>query len=130
MCKKCSVYFVLFFIPVFLFSQNKYSISVDLNHVKNDKVKVVILTPQITSEEIIYVMPDVIPGSYSQKNYGRFISSFKAYSTKGKKLSVTHSEKQQSKVEYLLSRLLPDLRFEKTSNEAMGKPPNGSQKAC
>ena len=93
MCKKCSVYFVLFFIPVFLFSQNKYSISVDLNHVKNDKVKVVILTPQITSEEIIYVMPDVIPGSYSQKNYGRFISSFKAYSTKGKKLSVTHSEK-------------------------------------
>lgn len=93
MSKKYFVYFLFFLLPVFLFSQDKYSISVDLNHVKNDQVKVVIHTPKITAEEIIYVMPDVIPGSYSQKDYGRFLSDFKAYSTKGKKLSVTHLDK-------------------------------------
>ena len=84
---------MFFLVPVFLFSQNKYSISIDLNHVKNDKIKVVINTPEITAEELIYVMPDVIPGSYSQKEYGRFLSDFKAYSTKGKKLNVTHLDK-------------------------------------
>lgn len=93
MSKKCFAYFLFFLAPVFLFSQDKYSISLDLNHVKNDKLKVVINTPKITAEELIYVMPDVIPGSYSQKEYGRFLSDFKAYSTKGKKLNVTHSDK-------------------------------------
>jgi len=65
-----------------------YKITVDLVHVENDRVKVIIETPMITSKEVDYVMPAVIPGSYKQKDFGRFIYDFKAYSIKGKKLKV------------------------------------------
>lgn len=65
-----------------------YSITVDLVNVADDRVKVVIHTPVTNKKEIDYVMPAVIPGSYKQKDFGRFIYDFKAYSVKGKKLKV------------------------------------------
>lgn len=80
---------------VFLFSallaaaQGKYRISLDLKRVVNDRVKVEIHLPEISDSIVEYVMPAVIPGSYSRKDYGRFVSGFKAYSLKGRRLKFT-----------------------------------------
>lgn len=72
-------------------AQDRYRISVDLNKVKDDRVKVVVQTPSVTDSVIEYVMPAVIPGSYSRKDFGRFVNEFKAYTDKGKKLKFTRS---------------------------------------
>lgn len=65
-----------------------YEITVDLVNVENDRVKVVINTPAVMAEEVEYVMPAVIPGSYKTKDFGRFIYNFKAYNIKGRKMKV------------------------------------------
>jgi predicted metalloprotease with PDZ domain len=70
-------------------AQQSYRISVNLAKVKGDRVRVKVMVPQVTDSIVEYVMPAVIPGSYSRKDYGRFIESFKAYTDKGKKLKFT-----------------------------------------
>lgn len=72
-------------------AQEKYRISVDLKKVKNDRVKVVVQPPAVSDSIIEYVMPAVIPGSYSRKDFGRFVNNFQAYTDKGKKLKFTKS---------------------------------------
>ncbi|ARS36972.1 hypothetical protein [Pontibacter actiniarum] len=67
-------------------AQNAYNISLDLKNVQSDQVKVVINTPEVKEKEATYIIPSVIPGSYAQKDYGRFVSQFKAYDAKGRKL--------------------------------------------
>ncbi|WP_460919211.1 M61 family metallopeptidase [Pontibacter brevis] len=74
-------------------AQQAYTVSLDLKNVLNDKVKVVVNTPEVKEDRITYIIPSVIPGSYSQKDYGRFISKFKAYDAKGKKLKTTQQGK-------------------------------------
>ncbi|MBC6991733.1 peptidase M61 [Hymenobacter sp. BT491] len=65
-----------------------YQITLDLQHVTNDQVRVTIDTPPIKEAQAIYVMPSVVPGSYSKKDYGRFVTNFKALDKKGKSLKV------------------------------------------
>ncbi|MFD2786852.1 M61 family metallopeptidase [Hymenobacter rubripertinctus] len=65
-----------------------YHIRLDLAHVTNDRVKVVINTPTIQEDQATYVMPSVVPGSYSKKDYGRFVTGFKAFDKNGKALKV------------------------------------------
>ncbi|SNR49441.1 M61 family metallopeptidase [Hymenobacter mucosus] len=68
-----------------------YQIALDLQHVQNDRVRVVVNTPPVKEEQVTYVMPSVVPGSYSKKDYGRFVTSFKAYDKKGKSLKVKNN---------------------------------------
>ena len=65
-----------------------YQIALDLQHVTDDRVPVVVRTPPVTADEVTYVMPSVIPGSYSRKDYGRFVTDFAAYDDRGQKLKV------------------------------------------
>jgi predicted metalloprotease with PDZ domain len=83
------ILFLLLLISVSIVSaQDKYEIFLDLNKVKKDRVKVSLKAPDIKNDVVEYVMPAVIPGSYSRKDYGRFIEKFKAYDKKGKSLKV------------------------------------------
>ncbi|SHI44837.1 Predicted metalloprotease, contains C-terminal PDZ domain [Hymenobacter daecheongensis DSM 21074] len=65
-----------------------YQIALDLQKVANDQVRVVITTPPVKEAQATYVMPSVVPGSYSKKDYGRFVTNFTAYDKQGKKLKV------------------------------------------
>ncbi|MFN7013365.1 MAG: peptidase M61, partial [Bacteroidia bacterium] len=71
-----------------LLAQDRYRISVNLNQVNNDKVKVIMYTPSIKEDKATYIMPTVIPGSYTVKDYGRFIEKFTAYDVNGKKMKI------------------------------------------
>ncbi|UOQ73397.1 M61 family metallopeptidase [Hymenobacter cellulosilyticus] len=65
-----------------------YQIDLDLEHATNDQVRVVIKTPPVKEAQATYVMPSVVPGSYSRKDYGRFVQNFLAFDRKGQKLKV------------------------------------------
>jgi predicted metalloprotease with PDZ domain len=81
-----AVTFLLSFTTVI--AQSKYEITADLSSVKKDKVKVVVKTPLVTAETVDWVVPKMIPGSYSVKDFGRFVEGFTALDEKGKKLPV------------------------------------------
>lgn len=74
------------------FSQSKkgttYHYTVDLTKVVDDKVYVELSTPSITTPEITFSLPKIIPGTYSIADYGRFITDFQALDKKGKPLTV------------------------------------------
>lgn len=63
-------------------------VAIDLIDVKEDKVGVTVFAPKITSEIITYSIPKIIPGTYSNDNYGRYIDDLKAFDKKGMPLEV------------------------------------------
>jgi predicted metalloprotease with PDZ domain len=70
------------------FTQNAVQVTMDLNAVSNDRVAVTVAPPKIKTDETIYFVPKIIPGTYSEDDYGRFIENMKAFDSKGKELSV------------------------------------------
>ncbi|MGB0838569.1 MAG: hypothetical protein ACPGXL_00440 [Chitinophagales bacterium] len=73
-------------------NQEKYLCNINLQEVKEDKIKVVVQPPKIKDKKALFVMPSVIPGSYAKKDYGRFLSDFKAYKKNGKQLKVKRKD--------------------------------------
>lgn len=71
-------------------AQGKYDVSLDLVNVtrETDQVKVTISTPPVMDDKIVYALPAVIPGSYSRKDYGRFVHRFYALDAAGNPLKV------------------------------------------
>lgn len=87
------------FLALFAFSVamtyagNEYTITVNLKNVEKDKVKVVCQVPSVKESEVVFVFPNVIPGSYALKEYGRYIEGFKAYDANGKALKTKKADK-------------------------------------
>jgi len=69
-------------------AQNKYVYTADIKNIVDDKISVELQAPTITEDEVVFSFPKVIPGSYSEKNYGRYIDDLTAYDAVGKKLKV------------------------------------------
>lgn len=63
-------------------------VNINLKEIKNDKVFVSINPPKINTDEVIYYLPKIVPGTYSEDDYGRFIDDLKAFDTKGNSLNV------------------------------------------
>jgi predicted metalloprotease with PDZ domain len=64
-----------------------YQYTVDLTRVVDDKVFVELLAPKISSSEITFYLPKIVPGTYAIADYGRFVSDFKAVDKKGRNLT-------------------------------------------
>ncbi|MCB2380159.1 peptidase M61 [Hymenobacter sp. BT635] len=90
-----------------------YQITLDLEHTTNDQVKVVINTPPVKEAQATYVMPSVVPGSYSKKDYGRFVQGFTALDRKGQKLKV----KQQGDNLFIIDKAPSLARIEYLVND-------------
>jgi predicted metalloprotease with PDZ domain len=92
----------LFLVFAASFSQkpnNTYQFLVDLTKVENDKLKVELIAPKISSSEIVYHFPKIIPGIYEDFNYGRYISNFKAFDKNGIALAVKKTDLNSYKIE-------------------------------
>ena len=85
---KCKTIILALFFSFKLSAQNNYVYSVDLKKIVDDKVSVNLITPAIKEEEIIFSFPRVIPGSYSEKSFGKYIDDFKAFDKEGKTLKI------------------------------------------
>lgn len=81
--------FVLFFQLV---KAQKYEYNLDLQTIKKDRVTVTCVVPQQTADQVDFIFPNVIPGSYALKEFGRYIKNFKAYDANGKKLKVKKAD--------------------------------------
>ncbi len=68
-------------------------VTMDLVNVADDKVSVTVNAPKITSDKITYHIPKIIPGTYSEDDYGKFIDDFRALDKKGKELKVEKLDK-------------------------------------
>lgn len=85
---------VIFTVCVLLFSSHlfaqtgKYVYFIDLKNVKDDKVKVTLTPPTLSAAQTDFIMPSIVPGTYSRKDYGRFITDFKAFDQSGKELAI------------------------------------------
>ncbi|HEX8269430.1 MAG TPA: peptidase M61 [Flavobacterium sp.] len=73
-------------------SAQSVQVSIDLNSVKNDKVLVTVTPSKTTSDRVTYHIPKIIPGTYAEDDYGKFVEDFKAYDAKGKLLIVTRPD--------------------------------------
>jgi predicted metalloprotease with PDZ domain len=69
-----------------------YKFTVDLVNVADDKVKVKLFTPAISAATVTYHIPKIVPGTYSEDDYGRYIEQFKAYDKKEDTLQVLKSD--------------------------------------
>lgn len=81
-----------------LFAQEKYVYTADIKNITNDQVKIELVTPKISENEIVFSFPKVIPGSYSQKNYGKYIVDFKVTDEKGKELKAKKINENQYRI--------------------------------
>lgn len=68
--------------------QNEVDVTIDLVNVKNDKVMVTILPPTFTTETATFNIPKIVPGTYSDDDYGKYIEDVKAFDAKGNPLTV------------------------------------------
>lgn len=79
-------------------SISEVGVTLDLINVVDDKVLVTVKSPTITTEEIVYQLPKIIPGTYSEDDYGKFIDDFKAFDTKGNALTITKNDVNSWKI--------------------------------
>lgn len=57
-------------------NNDTYSYKVDITSVKDDKIKITLVPPKITTDEVIFKMPRMVPGTYKIYDFGRFVSNF------------------------------------------------------
>jgi predicted metalloprotease with PDZ domain len=82
-----------------LSAQQRYSVSLDLNVVQDDRIKVVVNPPAGLTGEVEYSLPKVVPGTYSIANYGRFVQDFAVLDAKGMRLSSSKVSENTWKIE-------------------------------
>ena len=84
----------VFLIPILAWasmswSQTKIQVNMDLNNIVDDQVTVTINVPKTTHSSLVYHIPKIIPGTYSEDDYGKYIEQFKAIDAQGNLLSVS-----------------------------------------
>lgn len=67
---------------------NNVQVTIDLTAVKDDKVMVTVVPPKISTSEIAFKIPKIVPGTYAEDDYGKFVDNFKAFDAKGNALVV------------------------------------------
>jgi predicted metalloprotease with PDZ domain len=89
-------------IGVFFMGSNaqsqQYTAELDLTKVVNDQIEVKVTTPKMSEKNLLYVFPMVVPGTYDQSDYGRYISDFKAFDANGKKIKVKQNDVNSYKI--------------------------------
>ncbi len=79
-------------------SQEKYQASIDLTKVENDQMKIEVKTPKLEGKNQLFVFPKVVPGTYEKYDFGRFVSSFRAFNSSGKKVRVKRNDVNSYKI--------------------------------
>lgn len=63
-------------------------VAIDLVNVTDDKVNVRIYPGTITTPDIIFYIPETVPGTYSDDDYGTYVENLEVFSKSGSKLNV------------------------------------------
>jgi predicted metalloprotease with PDZ domain len=77
---------------------NNYRFFTDLGKCADDKLTIELSTPDMTSEEVTYRLPKMVPGTYEIYDFGRFVSEFKAMDAQGNELKTEQTDKNSWKI--------------------------------
>lgn len=83
-----SLPFLLILCSFNLWAQNDIIYSVDLTKVDNDQLEIHVSIPKWNRNTLTYYLPKIVPGTYANYDFGRYVSGFKAFDTKGKELTI------------------------------------------
>src|SRR6187431_1683070 len=78
--------------------ENAYKYIIDLTKVVNDRVYVELTPPAITTPELTFYFPKIVPGTYAIADYGRYVQEFTATDKKGNKLPVEKVDENTWKI--------------------------------
>lgn len=86
----------LFLLPLLLsfalLSQNIYKYQTDLVNVNKNTLKVELAPPSFTEATVTFCFPSVVPGTYEQYNFGRFITNFKVIAKNNASIQVNKKD--------------------------------------
>lgn len=77
---------------------SNYQYSIDLQSIQDDKLSVTLITPKIESDQILFHLPKMVPGTYSVYDFGRFAADLKAFDATGKELAVEKTDANSWKI--------------------------------
>lgn len=79
---------LLLLIPSYLNAQSAYQYNINLEKVENDQLRVDLIVPSLInkSDTIIFRLPKIIPGTYAENNFGRFVVNIKFYTRNGSEI--------------------------------------------
>ena len=92
MTRFISLFRILFCITASVFNlkavraQDTYRYSVDLTKVQDDQLTVDLLCPAITAKQTSFYFPKIVPGTYMNSNFGKYVHNLKAFDRSGKEL--------------------------------------------
>lgn len=69
-------------------AQDKYQYAVDITKADTDELAVTLLTPKVKTATIVFYMPKIVPGTYTNSDFGKFVKNVKAFDKTGKALPV------------------------------------------
>lgn len=72
-------------------SQSSYKYQVDLTKVVDDQLQVNLLVPAIGKNEISFYLPKIVPGTYMNSNYGKYVHDLKAFDKNDQELPVANA---------------------------------------
>ena len=72
-------------------AQSSYKYHVDLTKVVDDQLEINLECPAINKAEIDFYLPKIVPGTYMNSNYGKYIHNLKAFDKDNKELTVKTS---------------------------------------
>lgn len=82
---------VLIFCSTLCFAQS-YQYSVNLNDAADDKLKVTLICPPVSTQEIRFFMPKIVPGTYMNSNFGKYVHDLKAFDKDGATLPANRKD--------------------------------------
>jgi predicted metalloprotease with PDZ domain len=108
-------------------NKQSYKFTIDLRNVNDDKIKVDLITPVITQKTIAYHLPKIVPGTYSEDDYGRYVEEFTALDKKGNKLNVVRADTNSWTISgadklYRISYLVNDSYDDRSTKQVIFEP--------
>ncbi len=95
---KFSYLFLFFITTIKIFADADYHYSVDLTKASNDKLTVTLTPPDINENEIVFMFPAMVPGTYDVYDFGRFVSNFKVKGKNGIIINIQLLDKNSYKL--------------------------------
>lgn len=85
-------------ITVSAIADNDYHYFADLTNVKDDKLTIRLVPPEMNETEAVFMFPAMVPGTYEVYDFGRFVSNFKAEGKDGKTITIEKLDKNSYKL--------------------------------
>ena len=87
--------FVLLFHGIQALAQQKVFYSIQLGKIIKDQLTVDVIPPTLKPGPVEYCFPKIVPGTYANYDFGRYVSNFKALDATGKELKITKKSVNQ-----------------------------------